>query len=98
MAVVVSLLAFVCANGMGCNESDRRLSEKETLDYKRELIAEDPQALSDFQKDKLGQHMGRTKGQIDAYFDDLKAEHAREIRSDRAQFETQLRGASPGSR
>ena len=85
------LLVTLSLQGFSCNESDRRLSEKETLDYKRELVAEDPQALSEFQQDKLGQFMGRTKREIDAYYNDLRSEHARQIRSDRAQIENHLR-------
>jgi len=85
--------------GMGCSDRSRRLGEAETLQYKRQLILDHNREISPEQVDLLGMHPARTKGEIDAYFDELRAQHAREVESGRAGFEASRKkeAAPPGS-
>ena len=62
--------------GLGCSDKSRRMGEAETLKYKRDLISASKTEISPVQADKLMYFPGRTQGEIDAYFDQLKAEYA----------------------
>lgn len=72
----------------GCS-GDRRLSEKETLDYKRELIRRGE--LNASQWDAFGADTRRKKSEIDALYNQMSAESAVERAKERAYWEEQLR-------
>jgi hypothetical protein len=100
--ILAATLATVMVTGMvtvvGCSDKSRRLNEVETLQYKRQLILDHSREISLEQVDLLGRHLGRTKGEIDAYFDDLRAQHAREVESGRADFEaSRKKGTAPAA-
>lgn len=56
----------------GCADKDRRLSEAETLQYKQRLVQEGE--LAPGQATRMGQFLGRTEEEIDAYYNELLAE------------------------
>ena len=71
LAVIVGLVGLVST---ACSDHDRRLTEGEALQYKRELLRANPQAISPDQATDFGQHRGRTKAAIDRRFDELQRE------------------------
>ena len=80
--VVVSLVvAALMLPTAGCS-NERRLSEGEALDYKRQLIRRGE--LSASQIDQLGSDSARTKAAIDAVYDKLRAESAEQRPRERA--------------
>ena len=73
-----------------CSDKSARLGEAETLQYKRGIIAEHRSELSPSQAEKLLYHPARTRGEIDAYLEELKAEYHAEQEAERARW-TELR-------
>ncbi len=77
--------------GAGCSDRDRRLSEGEALRYKRALLVEHGESVSSDQVEQIGRFSGRTKREIDGYFERLQREHEREVERDRAAAASELR-------
>ena len=77
------LLVVVIVGG-ACSDKSKRLSEKETLDYKRELLQRRGDEISFADKEVLYYHPGRTTEEIDKAFAQLKAKHDREVAAERA--------------
>ena len=81
------LVAFAALSG--CSDKDRRLSEKETLDYKRALIRRGE--LNASQWTEFGSDTQRRKSEIDSLYNRLSAESAAQRAKDRAYWEGELR-------
>ena len=99
MFVLTIPVAIAAGSAFGCGDKSRRLNEGETLQYKHQLILDHNREISPEQAVLLGQHPARTQGEIDAYFDQLRDQHAREVEAGRADFEAskkaQTKAASP---
>ncbi len=89
---LVLAAALVMTSISGCSDDHRRLSEKETLDYKRDLIRQGE--LSAPQVTKFGSDTRRRKAEIDALYNKLSADSADERAKERAYWESELRGDS----
>ncbi len=90
--VVVSLVvAALMLPTAGCS-NERRFSEGEALDYKRQLIRRGE--LSASQIDQLGSDSARTRAAIDSVYDKLRAGSAARRAKDRAFWEEELRSGS----
>ena len=91
--IVVCSLVLAAALAMmavsGCSHDRRRLSEKEALDYKRDLIRQGE--LSAPQVNEFGSDTRRRKAEIDALYNKLSADSAVERAKERAYWENVLR-------
>ncbi len=101
--VTIGLGGALVVGCAGCSDHDRRLTEGETLAYKRELLRENPQAISADQASDFGHDRGRTKGEIDARFDVLrrefdvdKAEARKEWEAERERARSELNDGGAG--
>lgn len=83
------LLATATLSMSGCSDDHRRLSEGETLDYKRDLIRQGE--LSASQVTEFGSDTRRTKAEIDSLYGKMSAESAVERAKERAYWEDELR-------
>jgi hypothetical protein len=72
---------------VACSDKSRRLSEKEAIEYKRDLLQRRGSEISFADKELLYFHPARTPRDIDRAFDTLKAKHDREVAADRAALE-----------
>jgi len=80
---------FAAAVLPGCGDRSRRLSEKETLEYKNQLIKSGE--ISPQQMVELMYRPERTEAEIDAVFEEYRIQFAKEQAVDRAQFEAEQR-------
>ena len=64
----------------------------EALHYKRQLVREHWQELSESQRSDLGEYQGRTRADIDSYFERLRSEFARQKASDEKRLREELEG------
>lgn len=81
---------FVAVALSGCGDRSRRLSEAETLDYKRQLVLSNPGEISSPQMVELMYRPERTKADIDAVFEKYRVQFAKGQAVDRAQFEAEM--------
>ncbi len=86
---LVLAATLVMTSISGCSDDHRRLSEKEALDYKRDLIRQGE--LSAPQVTEFGSDTRRRKAEIDALYNKLSADSAGERAKERAYWENELR-------
>ena len=87
------LCAGLGAGSSGCSSSSRRLSERETLQYKTQLVRSRRSEISPAKAEKLLYHPARTQREIDRAFDELALEQAREAARDNAERAKQIEAA-----
>jgi hypothetical protein len=95
------LLGVVCL-APSCSDKDRRMSEGETLAYKRQLVLSHEGEISTTQAEELLYHPARTQGQIDTYFEKLLSDFAARKKAEEAIWlqahkASSLRSSTPGS-
>jgi hypothetical protein len=88
LAATVTLALSIAGSIAGCSDDHRRLSEKETLDYKRALIGRGE--LSASQATEFGSDTRRTTAEIDALYGRMSAESAEQRAKERAYWENEL--------
>jgi len=93
-----ALLVVAAVGGVssGCADKSRTLREGEALQYKRELLQSRPRDLSPQYVERFLYSPARTKGDINAVFDDYAQKSTDEEAVDRAQFSRE-RSAESGS-
>ena len=89
--VLAGFLLAVC--GLSCSDKDRRMSEFEALNYRRELVRTNHAQLSPQQRRDLMYHPARTQGEIDASFERYRQQFAEQQARDAVTARVARRGA-----
>ena len=84
--VLWSALVLAGLGLSGCGDKSRRLTENETLEYKRSLVISRQREIGPGQARQLFYHPARTRGEIDRAFQKYVEEYSSEQSRDAAQF------------
>ncbi len=90
------LIGLACTVLLGCGGTSRRLSEREALQYKRELIFSKKREIAPGQARQLFYHPARTRDEIDRAFEVYAEKYAQEKAREASHFSESRRSTLTG--
>jgi len=94
---VAALVVIVGAVAVSCSDGNRRLGEREALDFRRNLVRKNYGDLSPDQRWRVMYHPARTKREIRSTLDDYMKDTARRRMAEAAGGSGQAGGSDVGS-
>ena len=91
--VVLGALVLGALASAGCADRDRRLTEYEALEYRKQLVRGSQGQLSEEQVHRLMYHPARTPREIDSNFEKLQSEFVEQQARDAAAWSESRRAA-----